>query len=366
MGGFFPRLLEALGSHLDPRVGMLTGAIEALLLNPVLVARKILGFPAYTPRIVQSHNSNPIAELRNIEINRATLCALIRGQNRRSPVVLVLHGGPGASDIPFQSAYARALEEQFVVIHFDQRGACKSGYMNCKNNRFREGLTIEQHIDDTIKFSEWVIHDSGLEGASGGIYILGGSWGTMLAMHAAHRRPELFRSCILRGLCTDGPRSEELGMKFVINRMKRLGEDDKKIKEVASLGPPYTTNIDSLIKQREWLGAVGGSDYATLMKQQLLPRLMTSHAFSKALFLCPEISLKELVSMKSCMTTTLECMWPDVEKSNMIQEIKASIKIPVVVVHGIHDNCTSHQLVDEFMRQLNCPSKHVVWFCCSG
>jgi predicted alpha/beta-fold hydrolase len=46
----------------------------------------------------------------------------IRGDDRRNPVLLLLHGGPGDVQSPFVSTYA-PYERDFVLVQWDQRGA---------------------------------------------------------------------------------------------------------------------------------------------------------------------------------------------------------------------------------------------------
>ncbi len=68
---------------------------------------------------------DPIAELIPAEIGGTTQWLLIRGEDRRAPILLWLHGGPGSAQMPIHGLTAD-LERDFVVVHWDQRGAGKS------------------------------------------------------------------------------------------------------------------------------------------------------------------------------------------------------------------------------------------------
>jgi pimeloyl-ACP methyl ester carboxylesterase len=53
---------------------------------------------------------------------------LVQGEKESNPVLLFLHGGPGVPIIPFVrdfDVYA-TLQEHFVMVYWDQRGAGKS------------------------------------------------------------------------------------------------------------------------------------------------------------------------------------------------------------------------------------------------
>src|ERR1051325_8941844 len=46
----------------------------------------------------------------------------IRGMDRRKPVLLLVHGGPGDVQSQFASTYA-TLQREYVIVQWDQRGA---------------------------------------------------------------------------------------------------------------------------------------------------------------------------------------------------------------------------------------------------
>jgi proline iminopeptidase len=54
----------------------------------------------------------------------------IRGRDRRNPVLLILHGGPGFPELALAWWNTRALEEYFTVVHWDQRGSGKTYLLN--------------------------------------------------------------------------------------------------------------------------------------------------------------------------------------------------------------------------------------------
>ena len=314
-----------------PAIGMLTGVVCALTANPFRVLQLFYGRP-YTPKI---EGPNSISELRDVMINGATHSTLIRGKDRHAPVILVLHGGPGATDIPFSSAYGKFLEQTFVLVHYDQRGACKSAATNFKQPNFQQTLTVEQHTNDAIKMSEWLIHDSGLQGAREGLYLIGGSWGSMLALFTLKRRPDLFKKCILRGLVTDTVLSEKQGMKFLIERMHHFNYNAKEIESVEAIGhSPYGTDIERLLCQREWLSSLGGMSFDSFDIPEPIPRWKLSHSFSMALFLAAEVSLCDILAMKPAMVATLRGMWPAVETTDMLSAVEGEVEVPVLVVRG--------------------------------
>ncbi|HEY1583996.1 MAG TPA: alpha/beta hydrolase, partial [Chthoniobacterales bacterium] len=66
-----------------------------------------------------------IDELEAVDLGGLPQWISIRGHDRRKPLLLFLHGGPGFPQMPFMKNNA-LLEEDFVVVQWDERGAGKT------------------------------------------------------------------------------------------------------------------------------------------------------------------------------------------------------------------------------------------------
>jgi pimeloyl-ACP methyl ester carboxylesterase len=107
---------------------------------------------------------------------------LIRGADTTNPVLLRLHGGPGAAEMPLVRRYNGELEEHFVVVAWDQRGAGKSN----RRGFDEASMTLEQFLQDAHEHTRHLKARFGQER----IYLLGHSWGTQLGIRLAARHPE--------------------------------------------------------------------------------------------------------------------------------------------------------------------------------
>ena len=67
----------------------------------------------------------------------------IRGRSRNNPVLLFVHGGPGASNIGSFDSIQRPWEDYFTVVQWDQRQAGKSYYPDIGHT-----LSKEQYMQD--------------------------------------------------------------------------------------------------------------------------------------------------------------------------------------------------------------------------
>ena len=134
---------------------------------------------------------------------------VIRGVNRVQPVMLFLHGGPGSPELPFMKNYNRDIENDFVMVYWEQRGAGKSYSKNIPV----ESLNLEQFILDTKELSEYLakrFHQKK-------IYVMGHSWGSILGILTAYQYPELFL-CIFSALVKWHINTKE--RKFLLNGLK--------------------------------------------------------------------------------------------------------------------------------------------------
>ena len=214
---------------------MFTGILEAILIDPLRVIATLLGRPEYTPKI---EGCESVSFIENLTINGSKISILVRGQNKCTPIILIVHGGPGSTDIPFYRGYSD-LEARFVVVHFDQRAACKSFYQNHRLKDFKNTLNVEQHVLDTIAVAEHLLQRKDLNNGTKHrqkLFLLGGSWGSMLGLLVAKRRPELFEQLLFRGMCTSSEQSERIGMNFVLKRMAEMSFTQEAIAKVAALG----------------------------------------------------------------------------------------------------------------------------------
>jgi hypothetical protein len=63
--------------------------------------------------------------LEKVQIGGIDQWVSVRGADRRNPVLLYIHGGPGYVSIPMSWWFTRGWEEYFTVVQWDQRGAAQ-------------------------------------------------------------------------------------------------------------------------------------------------------------------------------------------------------------------------------------------------
>jgi proline iminopeptidase len=259
----------------------------------------------------------------------------IRGVDKRNPVLLMLHGGPGFVEMPYSWYFQRGWEDYFTVVQWDQRGAGKTYLLN-DPAKLEPTMTRERMVDDTEEMVAWLRKEFGKDK----IFLLGHSWGSVLGLEFAQRRPQWLHAYIGLGQVTNSPESERRGLKFALDRARRDGN--------AQPGRPVA--LEDLYVQRKWLGHYGGA----------MRNLQGYDTVSASVALAPEYSDAEIAriwegnefSEKRLLTVALQRDYSSVER----------LGCPVILFNGRDDYNVSSELAAEWFGRLQAPSKQLVWF----
>lgn len=128
--------------------------------------------------------TSSITSLEKIELGDINQWISIRGRNTSNPILLYLHGGPGTPVMPLFRHFQIPLEDHFIVVQWEQRGAGKSFSWKIP----KETMIIEQFISDLHELIEILQKRFNKEK----IYLMGHSWGSILGTFTVQKYPELF------------------------------------------------------------------------------------------------------------------------------------------------------------------------------
>ena len=284
---------------------------------------------------------NGIESMENVEIGGVEQTIYLRGHDRNAPVMLFVHGGPGVPETAVARTFGLRLEEHFVVVHWDQRGAGNS----CSPDIPDESLRLEQYLTDTAELVNLLRSRFGVEK----IYLVGHSWGSILGVLIAERHPELFHAYVGMGQVVNMKRGEDISYRFVLDRAQAEG-NEKALEELAAIHPPYTTTQE-LLAQRAWLSHYHGDAYGGGGTLELV----------KGILFSPEYSISKKLSFYGCAINSVDQAWSDVQKIDFIRDVP-QLDVPVYFFAGRHDYNTPFELVEEFSSTLDAPHNEIVWF----
>ena len=281
----------------------------------------------------------------NIEVNGSIQNIRVRATKKGLPVILFLHGGPGVCDRHNILRDHSDLAEDFTLVCWDQRGSGKSYTPDIKKSVPK----VADYVDDVEFMLEYLTGKFGVRKVA----MVGHSWGSIIGVLAAARRPDLLFAYVGEGQFVDGDRNEEGSYRFCLEEAKRRG--DKKALAALEKGAPvdgvYPDN-KSMMTQRDCLSRYGGAIHGGkqgLVKGLLMPLLKTK-----------EYSLADIVKYAQGATYLTDVMWPDVV-GQRLSAIK-SLDVPVVITQGRHDYNTPSAIAKEWFDALSAPAKKWVWF----
>ncbi|WP_367346505.1 alpha/beta fold hydrolase [Stenotrophomonas bentonitica] len=291
---------------------------------------------------------NGIERLETVPIGGINQWVSIRGTDRRNPVLLMLHGGPGWVAMPTSWYFQRGWEEYFTVVQWDQRGAGKT-YASNDPALVAPTMTRERMVADAEEMVAWLRREFGKDR----IFVLGHSWGSYLGLELAQRRPEWLHAYIGMGQITNAPESERRGWAWTLQQAKAAGNAEA-VAELESLAPYAEGNaplpLETLFKQRKWLNQYGG----------MVHNRAGGDAEAAAIRLSPEYSDQDVAAMWKGNDFSMQHLLSGVLTLDMSRV--RELKTPLFLFLGRHDYNVSSELAAAWFETVRAPSKQLVWF----
>lgn len=292
-----------------------------------------------TPNGIQE---NFIAKIGNIK-----QWVYVRGQNKDNPIILFVHGGPASPMAPTSWVFQKPMEEYFTIVHYDQRAAGKTFVENDTLN-LSKTITIDHYVDDAIEIAEYIKRKYDKQK----LILIGHSWGTIISMKAALKRPDLFYAYIGIGQVINVIDNEKVSFDFALKTAIEKNNDTA-IKELSSIAPypgnePLTR--ERIIIERKWAQYFGGlSAYRD-----------NSYYYFAAPRLSPLYTLKDIEGIDNGNIFTLSKILPEFFKVDF-KNIK-SFPIPIFMFMGRHDYSTPSEPTAAWLKTLKAPLKKGIWF----
>ena len=271
----------------------------------------------------------------------------VRGQDRDNPIILFVHGGPASPLTPTLWQFQRPLEEYFTMVTYDQRGAGKTFVAN-DAAKVADTIHIPNYVDDVIAMAGEVRARYGKRK----LILMGHSWGTIIAMQAALKRPDLFHAYIGVGQVINVRENERISFDFAMATAKAKGNAEA-VREMEAIAPypgdkPITR--ERIIAARKWAQYYGG---LTAYRDE-------STYFYRAPLLSPEYTDAERCAVDEGNVFTLGRILPEFLAVDMsgVREFP----IPVLMFMGRHDYTTPSEPTEAWLKKVKAPYKQGVWF----
>ncbi len=335
-----------LGSRTAPLIGWFGGILTGVVTLALAALAIAVAQPARTAPIMGPDGASlpgSIAELATVRIGGYDQVMMIRGRSTDSPVLLHMAGGPGGTDLGAMRADT-GLEQDFVVVTWDQRG-CGKSYAALDP---LETMTLEQMVSDTVEVTNYLRERFGEDK----IYLAGNSWGTILGSLAVQQHPELYHAYVGTGQMVNVLATDTMFYEDTMAWAQRT-ENDALLATLRSNGlPPYE---DLLLYETIILPEHDWNDYPELDSSKEMPFNL----------LVPENTLMDKVNAMRGLFDTFALLYPQLQELDFRQDIQR-LDVPVYIVVGAHEARGRAVLAREWFERLEAPSKELVVFEHSG
>ena len=267
----------------------------------------------------------------------------MRGRSAENPILLKLHGGPGQAEMA-TVGLNRLLENDFVVAEWDQRGSGKSG----SAIRPVTAMNLSQLVADTIELTEHLTQRFGRRK----LIVVGHSWGSVIGLMAAQRRPDLYGAFVSTGLIANFAEGQQVAYRFLLDESRRRG-NAKALTELNSLGRPPYAGTDGIAKWARcggWLGEFGAVWHS-------------SEKFDRVRWMLasPEYSWPEKLRFSRAAGRSFKLLYPELMSVNL-SEMVPRVEVPVFVAEGRHDRLAPAEIAERYFSELIAPRKELAWF----
>jgi proline iminopeptidase len=289
-----------------------------------------------------------IDERRLVTIGGIKQWISVRGRHRSNPILLFLHGGPGFTVSPVSYWYMRDWEEYFTVVQWDQRGGGKTYAANDPAS-VQPTMSVKRIVDDAEEVVDHLRRTYGKDR----IVLMAHSFGTIVGLQLAQRRPDALYAYVGTGQFIDFQRSEKMGFEATLAAAKAAG-DKQAVDDLTSIAPfpdpaHPERNFQNLGKERQWLAKYGGYYHAGGVGHN-----------GEIASLSPDYTAEELKMRDTAQMFSLNALWGELGSLSLAD--RTVFHTPVFILQGRHDLGTSSVVAAEWFKRVKAPAKHLVWF----
>lgn len=277
---------------------------------------------------------NEISEMRTYILGGFPQKVLIDGKKKSNPMVLFLHGGPGAP-IPLSEGCRGMfpeLTEKVTMVYWDQFGC------GINNHIIDDTFSIDTFVQMTIDLLKHLKEDF----PDNKINIFGVSWGSILAAKAAEAEPGLIHKVLIYGqvlkqLTFNDEVFETLSNSNMPDRLK------KRLSVIKS-SISYTANDVRTVSRwiNKYTEGYQAKNGGKAPYGKILRGLLTS----------PDYTLKDIMAMVINGYRKNTTLISEILELDLSETLK-SIRIPYLILQGDTDIVTSTKSLTNFIDTAN-------------
>ncbi|MFF4845837.1 alpha/beta fold hydrolase [Streptomyces collinus] len=280
---------------------------------------------------------NGIDESSYVPIGGIDQWVSIRGEDLANPVILEIHGGPGASNLVFTHR-TRAWERHFTIVRWDMRGAGRTFAAGGPEGQGE--MTLDRLYRDALEVTQYVRERLGVPR----LLLVANSFGTITGLRLARNHPELYSAYVGTDQnIVDGGRDTS-SYQALLARLEKAGKK-KALAAIVAMGPNRTAWT-----AEQW------SQYAkTVVTTDPLTYDTMKTVVIRSLWFSPPHNLRELRSYLKGMTFS-EQLGPQATTLDERAEGTA-FRVPFFLFQGASDVLTPPEPARRFFEEVTAPVK---------
>jgi pimeloyl-ACP methyl ester carboxylesterase len=293
-------------------------------------------------------SANGIDEAKAVEIGGIKQWITVRGRDRRNPILLVIHGGPAAPELPNRYLFEAPWTDYFTVVEWDQRGSGKTYALNdpAKVAPTLSSDRIEADAEELVAYLRTTYGKTK-------VFAMGHSWGSIIGLKLAARRPEWLYAYIGVGQIIDMRAGEKIGYDFVLDTARKAG-DAQAVKELTAIAPYPEKDgaipIDKIDVERKWSVRYGGLTHSR----------QSYGVWENAEKISPDYSAADFKAIDAGSGFSFPKLLPDMAAADFTKLTR--LDTPLLIFAGRYDYTTPTAPVEQWYDRLSAPSKRFVWF----
>jgi len=291
---------------------------------------------------------NGIDKQMQIPVNGTKQWITIRARDLNNPILLFIHGGPGAPEMPTSWTFQNPWEDYFTVVQWDQRGSGKTYNAN-DPKKIAPTMTEAQMVSDAeavVAYLRAAYHKPK-------IFVLGHSWGSILGLRLAENHPEWLYAYIGMGQMIDTRASEALGYRHTLEAAE-AAHNTQAVKELLAIAP-YSEgggaiSLDKINIERKWSVIFGGLSW----------RRDSYDYYYNASELSPDYTDADRAAIGKGSQLSLTHLLRDFSSVDFTKV--TDFRCPIILFNGRHDDTTSAEVSAKWFATIHAPVKKLIWF----
>ena len=274
-----------------------------------------------------------------VDINGSKQWISIYGKDKNNPVLLYLHGGPGAATSLYDYAFTRKWSDVYTVVTWDQRG-CGKSYEKSHSEPITADIMMQDGKEMTEFLRDYLQVDK--------ITLLGHSWGSYFGANLALAHPEYYEAFIGTGQFVDRDENERRLYEAALT----WSENDPEGREmVEKWGATLETGEEDVYSRSKIMDRYGYG----MMKDG------TDYSIVAAALFNPYYSFKEILDDLNREGLSAEYMSFFLSDGFLDMSLpgRCDYEVPYYNINGDIDYQTNYSLACEYFEQVNAPKKQM-------